>query len=294
MIPDTVQAVLAARIDLLPPAEKRLLQTAAVIGHEVPLYLLRVITDLPAAVLQHGLARLQAGEFIYETRPAPEQEFTFKHTLTHEVVYSSLLLERRRVLHERIVEVLEVLYADRLAEQIERLAHHAWRSAMWDKAFVYFRQAGVKAMTHSATREAMVYFEQALDALRRLPESHDTIEQVIDLRLDRTRILRFSRVSEPLGKALRQKEFQNSIAAGDSFVLTGPNYTPASRCDSTDVSLPNVQRSRPMRSVHTAPARPLSGPPSPARFLGRPQLLTDVSPLQRGGPSHGHRIVTRT
>jgi DNA-binding winged helix-turn-helix (wHTH) protein/class 3 adenylate cyclase len=190
MIPDTVQAVLAARIDRLPPAEKRLLQTAAVIGHEVPLCLLRAIAELPEDVLQHGLARLQAGEFIYESRPVPEQEYTFKHTLMHEVVYSSLLLERRRVLHQRLVEVLEVLYADRLAEPIDRLAHHAWRSAMWDKAFVYFRQAGVKAMALSANREAMVYFEQALDALQRLPQSHDTIEQVIDLRLDMRNMVR--------------------------------------------------------------------------------------------------------
>ena len=106
-VPATVQAVLAARIDRLPPEEKRLLQTAAVIGTEVPLPLLQAIAELPEAALHRGLAHLQAAEFLYETRLFPEREYTFKHALTHEVAYGSLLQERRRVLHARIVEALE-------------------------------------------------------------------------------------------------------------------------------------------------------------------------------------------
>jgi predicted ATPase len=124
-IPDTVHAVLAARIDRLRLTEKRLLQIAAVIGHEVPLCLLQAIAELPEDVLQRGLAHLQAGEFLCETRLFPDLVYTFKHALTHEVAYGSLLQERRRVLHGRIVEALEALYVDRLAEQTERLAHHA-------------------------------------------------------------------------------------------------------------------------------------------------------------------------
>jgi tetratricopeptide (TPR) repeat protein len=104
LIPDTVQAVLAARIDHLPPVEKRLLQTAAVIGHEVPLRLLRVIAELQEEVLQRGLAHLQAGEFLYETCLAPDLAYMFKHALTHEVAYNSLLQERRRTLHARIAD----------------------------------------------------------------------------------------------------------------------------------------------------------------------------------------------
>ena len=98
-VPATVQAVLAARIDRLPPEAKHLLQTAAVIGHEVPLPLLQAIADLPEAVLHRGLAQLQAAEFLYETRLFPERELMFKHALTHEVAYGSLLQERRRTLH---------------------------------------------------------------------------------------------------------------------------------------------------------------------------------------------------
>jgi class 3 adenylate cyclase/tetratricopeptide (TPR) repeat protein len=166
-MPATVQAVLAARIDRLPPEAKHVLQTTAVIGTEVPLPLLQAIAEQPEADLYRGLAHLQAAEFLYETRLFPEREFTFKHALTHEVAYNGLLQERRRVLHARIVEALEVLYPDRLAEQVERLAHHAMRGEVWDKALAYNRQAGARVAARSAYREAVAYFEQALDVLRR-------------------------------------------------------------------------------------------------------------------------------
>jgi class 3 adenylate cyclase len=181
-VPATVQAVLAARIDRLPPEEKRLLQTAAVIGTEVPMPVLQAIAEMPEEGLHHSLTHLQAAEFLYEARLFPEHEYTFKHALTHEVSYGSLLLERRRGLHARIVEVLEALAGDRVAEQVERLAHHALRGEVWDKALAYCRQAGEKAMARSASREAVGYFEQALRAIQRLPDTGDTREQGVDLR----------------------------------------------------------------------------------------------------------------
>jgi class 3 adenylate cyclase len=110
-VPATVQAVLAARIDRLSPEDKRLLQTAAVIGHEVPFPLLQAIGEVPEEALHRGLDHLQAAELFYETRLFPEREYTFKHALTHEVAYGGLLQERRRILHGRIVEVLEALAA---------------------------------------------------------------------------------------------------------------------------------------------------------------------------------------
>jgi predicted ATPase len=115
-VPITVQAVLAARIDRLPSEEKRLLQTAATIGTEVPFPLLHALGEVPEEALHRGLAHLQAAEFLYETHLFPEHEYTFKHALTHEVAYGGLLQERRRALHARIVEVLEALTADRVAE----------------------------------------------------------------------------------------------------------------------------------------------------------------------------------
>jgi predicted ATPase len=207
-----VQAVLAARIDRLPPEEKRLLQTAAVIGIEVPFTLLQAIVELSEEELRRGLGHLQAAEFLYETRLFPELEYTFKHALTQQVAYETLLQERRHALHDRIVEVLESLAGDRLAEQVERLTHHALRGEVWDKALSYCRQAGEKAMARSAHREAVGYFEQALSTLTHLPEQRATREQAIDLRLalrsallssvDLGRILPYLREAEALAGAL--------------------------------------------------------------------------------------------
>jgi class 3 adenylate cyclase/tetratricopeptide (TPR) repeat protein len=205
-VPATVQAVLAARIDRLPPEDKRLLQTAAVIGTEVPFALLQAIAELPEADLHRGLAHLQATEFLYEASLFPELVHTFKHALTHEVAYSGLLLERRRVLHARIVEALEALVGDRMAEQVERLVHHALRGEVWDRALAYCRQAGEKAMTRSAHREAVGYFEQALSALPHLPEQRDTREQAVDLWLALSSALHPSGDSGRILAALREAE----------------------------------------------------------------------------------------
>jgi tetratricopeptide (TPR) repeat protein len=180
----TVQAVLAARIDRLSTEEKQLLQSAAVIGKDVPFVLLRAIVERPDDELRRSLARIQAAEFLYETSLFPDSEFTFKHALTHDVAYGSLLQDRRRSLHARIVDAIETAYPDRLAEHAERLAHHALRGEAWEKGLMYLRQAGAKAIGRCAGRQAVVYLDQALVALRCLPESRETIEQAIDIRLD--------------------------------------------------------------------------------------------------------------
>jgi predicted ATPase len=232
-VPATVQAVLAARIDRLPADEKTLLQTAAVIGKDVPFALLQVITTLSEETLRGILAHLQTAEFLYEASLFPELEYTFKHALTQEVAYGSLLYEQRRTLHTRIVEAIECLYPDRLTEQVEQLAYHAFRSEVWDKAVTYSRQAGEKAMTQSAYREAVGYFEQALSALPHLPEQRDTHEQAIDLRLtlrsalrllgDYGRVLTYLREAESLAVALddQRRLGQVSIFLSTHFYLLG-------------------------------------------------------------------------
>jgi hypothetical protein len=182
-VPATVQAILASRIDRLDADHKRLLQAAAVVGKDVPYKLLQAVAGLPEPALRQGLEALQAAEFLYETSLFPDLEYTFKHALTHEVTYNGVLSERRKTLHGRIVAALETLYADRLTEQVERLAHHALRAELWDKGFVYYRQAGEKALGRSANREALAAFEQALAALARQPKTPETIRQAIDLRV---------------------------------------------------------------------------------------------------------------
>ena len=180
----TVQAVLAARIDRLTPEEKRLLQTAAVIGKDVPFALLQAIAGAPEDALRRSLANLQASEFLYESKLFPDLEYTFKHALTHEVAYGSLLQERRRALHARIVEAIEHFDSARLSEHVEQLAHHALHGEVWDKALTYLRQAGAKAAARSAYRESAAYLTQALRTLEHLPQSPALMAEAVDLRLE--------------------------------------------------------------------------------------------------------------
>lgn len=205
-VPPTVQAVLAARIDALPAAEKRLLQEAAVIGLDVPFALLEAISGMPEDELRDLLRNLQAAEFLYATQLFPDLQYTFKHSLTHDVAYAGLLHERRRDIHARTVDVMEKLYADRLDEKIERLADHALRGQLPEKAIVYLRQAGTKAADREAYREAVVFFEQALGALAQLPESRETMEQAIDIRFDIRNVLQPLGDRERIAGYLREAE----------------------------------------------------------------------------------------
>ena len=232
-VPATVQAVLAARIDRLPTEEKRLLQDAAVIGTDVPFALLRQIAGLPEEELRQGLANLQAAEFVYETRLFPDLEYTFKHALTHEVAYAGLLHARRREIHARVVAAIESHYADRLSEQVERLAHHARQGEVWPKALLYLRQAGIKAVERPANREACVLFEQALEALKHLPENRDTLQHAVDIRFDirnalqplgdRGRIFDFLREAERLAGLLQDQRRLGWVQSylTDHFWITG-------------------------------------------------------------------------
>jgi tetratricopeptide (TPR) repeat protein len=211
-VPATVQAILAARIDRLSPEDKQLLQAASVIGSDVPFALLLAIAEVSEEDLRRGLAHLQGAEFLYETSLFPDLAYTFKHALTHDVTYGGLLQQRRQDLHARLVDAIEILHRDRLDEQTERLAHHAFRGAVWQKAVVYLRQAGTKMAAHSAYREAVGYFEQALAALVHVPESRYTLEQATDLRIELRnslwlvgefdRMLNYLREAEDLARTL--------------------------------------------------------------------------------------------
>jgi class 3 adenylate cyclase/tetratricopeptide (TPR) repeat protein len=183
-VPATIQALLAARIDRLPSEDKRVLQCAAVIGKDVPLPLLEAIADVPDDELRRSVYDLQAAEFLYEQSLFPVFEYTFKHALTLDVAFGTLLQDRRRALDARLVDALERRADDPIVERIERLAHHAFRGGVWDKAVTYSREAGTRAFARSALRTSVRYFEQALQALQHLPETPETIGQGIDMRLD--------------------------------------------------------------------------------------------------------------
>jgi DNA-binding NtrC family response regulator/tetratricopeptide (TPR) repeat protein len=184
-VPASVRVLLAARIDRLDPEAKRLLQSAAVIGTTVARTLLQAIEEAPAEVLHDGLARLRAAEFLYERAVLPGgEEYTFAHELTHEVAYESLLPHRRRDLHARIVSALDCLDPGRTMFAVERLAHHAWKGEVWDRAVSCLRETGIQALARSCYDEARTSFERALVALAHFPDSPAARAQEIDIRLD--------------------------------------------------------------------------------------------------------------
>jgi len=182
-MPPTVQGILAARVDRLSLDDKHLLQAASAIGKDVPFAQLEAIAELSADDLRDGPARLQAAGFLYEAQFS-EPHYTFKHALTQDVAYGSVLRDRRRRLHARIVRAIERLYAERLDELVDELAHHATRGELWPDAVRYLRRAGARAIARSAHRQARAFLEQALAALAHLPDTRENIECAIDIRLE--------------------------------------------------------------------------------------------------------------
>ena len=211
-VPATVQSVLAARIDRLQPADKRLLLTAAVIGKNVNVALFRDIADVPNRTFHASLDRLQAAEFLEPMRLFPETELTFRHALTHEVAYGTLLRARRHALHGRIVSEIESRYADRLDDRIERLAHHAVEGELWEKALTHCRQAGSKALAKSVNREAADFFENALRAGEKLPQTREHTEKLIDIALDLARSLfALGRYDESHNTLVKAQDLANQL-----------------------------------------------------------------------------------
>jgi class 3 adenylate cyclase/tetratricopeptide (TPR) repeat protein len=232
-VPATVEAVLAARIDRLAPDDKGLLQAASAIGENVPVVLLQTVAEMSEDELRDALARLRAAEFLYDVSLLQEPYHVFKHGLTCRVAYNSLLREQQRKVHARIVGALERLYPERLGEHVEQLAHHAYDAELWDRAARYLRQAATKAFGRSANREAVVWFDQALTAIRHLPPSRELCEQAIDLRFDLRNALQplgeFGSIlerlyeAEALAAALPDQNRLGRVAAylADYFRLTG-------------------------------------------------------------------------
>lgn len=188
-IPGSVEDVLAERIDRLRESERALLQSAAVIGRDVPSAILSPVVAMPQEELRQGLGLLREAEFLYEAGSFPESAYTFKHPLTHAIAYRSLPDARRRALHAAVLLAMEAIYADRLPEHVDRLAHHAFCGEVWDKALTYLRQAGAKAVERSAHSEAVAWFAQALTALDHLPTTPQHTEAAVDLHLLRANSL---------------------------------------------------------------------------------------------------------
>jgi predicted ATPase len=182
-IPDTIQGIIAARMDRLEDNLKRTMQVASVIGRDFAFRILQTITGLREELKAH-LLNLQGLEFIYEKSLFPELEYIFKHALTQEVAYNSLLLKRRKEIHGKIGEAIEQIYAERLEEFYEMLAYHFVQGEVWDKAVTYLHQAGGRAMKKSAYVEAIAHLRKGLEVFPRLPETAERDELELALQLD--------------------------------------------------------------------------------------------------------------
>ena len=182
-VPDTIQGIIASRMDRLEDNLKRTMQFASVIGRDFAFRILQAITGLREE-LKANLLNLQGLEFIYEKSLFPELEYIFKHALTQEVAYSSVLHKRRKEIHEKIGQAIENIYAERLEEFYEMLAYHFVQGEVWDRAVIYLRKAGEQAMKKSAYVEAMAHLRKGLELLKKLPETDKRNELELALQFD--------------------------------------------------------------------------------------------------------------
>ena len=169
-VPDSIKDVLMARIDRLPEGPKRAIQIASVIGREFALRLLERISEAGERI-GSVVDELRALELIYEKAAHPELAFMFKHALTHDVAYESVLVRRRKALHTIVGNAIEELYRDRLAEHYEALAHHFARGEDWERAFFYHEQASMKAAAAFANQAAAEHCRRALEIAERLGDA---------------------------------------------------------------------------------------------------------------------------
>ena len=183
-ISPTVQGVLTARIDRLATAEKALLHQLAVIGRQFPLSLIPHVVPQPEEELYQLLLSLQRKEFLYEQPAFPEPDYIFKHALTQEVAYNSVLQERRKVLHERTAQAIEAVFRSRLEDHYGDLAHHYSRSGNAQKAVEYLQLAGQQAVQRSAYKDAVSHLATAVELLKTLPDTPERTQQ--ELRLQTT------------------------------------------------------------------------------------------------------------
>jgi len=180
-IPATVQDVIMARVDSLPEGIKRLLQTASVVGREFSYDLIKRVTGISQEELLSDLSVLKDSELLYERGIYPQSTYLFKHALTQEVAYNSLLLKRRKGIHEEIGKAIEALSPDRLEEHYELLAYHYGHSANTGKAVEYLDLANQKAIRVNAMEEAKAYFDEAMALLDTLPETEENRQRRISL-----------------------------------------------------------------------------------------------------------------
>jgi tetratricopeptide (TPR) repeat protein len=183
-IPSTIQGVIMARVDRLPEAAKELLQTGSVIEREFTYELIKSVSDLEEKELLSSLSVLKESELLFERGIYPDSTFIFKHALTRDVVYDSILLAKRKALHEIIGNSVEEIYSNRVEQKFEILAHHYGHSERWDKAVHYAKLAAEKAHKLSQFHQAVNLYEQAAEWILNLPDSKSQREDLLNIQLE--------------------------------------------------------------------------------------------------------------
>jgi class 3 adenylate cyclase/tetratricopeptide (TPR) repeat protein len=180
-IPNTIQDVIMTRVDSLPEGAKDLLQIFSVVGRESSYDLIKKLTEFVEQELLSHLSVLKDTELIYERGIYPQSTYIFKHALTQEVAYNSLLQKKKKEIHERIGSAIETIYMDRLEEHYEMLAYHYRHSDNTNKAVQYLDQANQKAAKLNAMDEAKAYFDEAMDLLDAMSETEENRHRRISL-----------------------------------------------------------------------------------------------------------------
>ena len=214
-LPDTVQAIVRTRLDRLEADSKEAVDLASVIGRGFSRRVLEQLYEGQTA-LPEVLDTLTTLEMIQQTRVLPETEYVFKHVLTQEVAYDTLLLQQRKTLHERVGEAIETLYPERLEEQVQRLHHHFGLAENWPKAVYYGRKTAAKALQLSQFDEAVAIFEQVKVWIMQLPDDPSRQELLIDVLLEQ------ERPYEMLGQREQQQAIMDQL-----FQLLQPEGDPA-------------------------------------------------------------------
>jgi len=183
-IPSTIQDVIMARVDSLPEGAKEVLQTGSVIEREFSYKLIKRVLGLTEQELLSHLSALKDSELIYERGIYPQSNYIFKHALTHDVVYNSILMKRKKHLHEEIGNAIVKLYKDNIDDHYSILAEHFIGSENYEKGAEYSRLAGKKALKSASLTEAITHKKKRVSCLEKLPRTEDIQRRIIDARTD--------------------------------------------------------------------------------------------------------------
>jgi predicted ATPase len=223
-VPSSIQDVIMARVDCLSDGAKALLQTGSVIGREFTHDLVKTVSEIPDHELWSHLSALKDAELLYERGIYPQSIYVFKHVLTRDVAYHSLLQKKRQEIHQKVGKALEQIYSERLAEICEILAFHFISGEDWEHAYKYCLAAGEKSFSRSEYEDAKKYVEEALAALQKLPREKIRIEQEIDLRFYMRSVLVPLGRHDEWGEHIRGAELLAQEIGDDARLANVLNY----------------------------------------------------------------------